>query len=184
MSFDEAAEESSSAGLHYFACDIIVTLLSWSATAPPAASEAFLCGRVVAFIMKNTPHSSATVVRNRIAMVKAALELWRDNVAEHLPFSTLYSLLASEDSASILAGLHLLSVVVANEFMPYTPGETPENRQGLFRRLVGMLSARSRRLHRTAAVVLVGPWYPGAARGQEAVWLAKRQSFMSLGLEG
>jgi DNA-dependent protein kinase catalytic subunit len=150
-----------STGFNYLVTDICVQFIQWADVAiPQERDEVKLAQQVVAHLMHNAYHDTPAVFKNNMNIIKLLMERWGAPVRTSVPFGVIYGGLSGTDPEARvnLAGLHLLSVAVANDVVPTDAAFEHEDANvtlaALFDAVVRNLNFKSRAVYRAAASVI------------------------------
>eukprot|EP00043_Microstomoeca_roanoka_P020233 m.242128 g.242128 ORF g.242128 m.242128 type:complete len:4198 (+) comp17134_c0_seq1:181-12774(+) len=151
-------DDSVSPGFNYFVTDMCLVLLTWADTAVPQdEGEKRLARQLIQYLMEHARHESGPIFKNNVNIIRLLLERWRDAVQDKVPFKVIYENMSGRlpTSKDNLSGLHLLSLILANDLMPNEQDieELGLSMRHFFQALAHNLTFKSRSIYRTAAFV-------------------------------
>ena len=112
-------EKICSNGIAYYITDLVVVMLSWGV---PSMADANLVGKLLGFLVAHARHEETAVLKNNINIIKILIEKWKPLLESSIPYMTIFKNFSSPEYSPekwALPGIHLLSVVIANDLPPF-----------------------------------------------------------------
>ncbi|XP_064405997.1 DNA-dependent protein kinase catalytic subunit-like isoform X2 [Halichondria panicea] len=141
------------AGLHSCVVDVVVTMLSWAATA--VLESCSLANRLLGFLMQHAYHDTRAVFRNNLEIIKTLVESWRSSL--QTPTRLVYSLftLGGPEAEANSTGVQLLGILVANKMPAFEPATAVSiEEKKFFMSFVNLLGSKPKAVYGAAAEVV------------------------------